>query len=90
MRLSSVWYKGVWHSAGIPALLTTPPHHPLHHPLHPSPLLPTTPKRDIITLKDSPYYVYKPLQDLPITQKIISDHFLQKLFSGQNRPKVGI
>ena len=38
---------------------------------------PTTLKR---TRKKSFFYVSKPLQGLPITQNIISDHFLQKKF----------
>ena len=34
------------------------------------------------------FYVYKPLQDLPITQNVISDNFLQKNRGGANVKKV--
>ena len=82
-----------------PVCLTTP-----HCPLTSLPLTPSlnTPPHSFSpplfkgTLSDhrvrkkSSFYEYKPLQDLPFTQNIISDNFMQKIFLGHNRPKVGI
>ena len=85
------------------SLLPTTPHHPPspnHSPLlltltnspYPSALLPTTKRTepDQHIREPSPLYVYEPLKDLPVTQNIIIDPYLQKLILGQNRPKVGI
>ena len=85
------------------SLLPTTPHHPPspnHSPLlltltnspYPSALLPTTKRTepDQHIREPSPLYVYEPLKDLPVTQNIIIDPYLQKLILGQNRPEVGI
>ena len=91
------------HPSSSHSLLTTPnhsqslpitPHHSssrLQPPHHPSsqPLFKVT-ESDQRVCKHSLSNVYKPLQDLPVTQNIISDHFLTKIILGQNRPKIGI